>query len=531
MKNFKRFGVMIDCSRNAVMKPGQIKKFIDDISAMGYNVLELYLEDTFRIESEPYFGYLRGGYSKETLQELDAYARGKNVELVPAIQTLAHFTNLVKLPHYADIVDVGDILMIGDEKTYALIDKMFATLREAFSSNLVNIGMDEAHMAGLGQYLYFYFFLDQYDLILYHRERVAEIAGKYGFNAHAWSDMLFKLGNNGKYYDKGVKLSPLVIARVPGNVSPVYWDYYHTEIDDYDAMMSAHKAFGRESWFAGGAWCWGGFAPFNGYTMRSMKAALTAAKRNRVENVLITMWGDNGKECSFFALLPSLYAVSRYADGVEDEEEITQGFEQLFGIPFEAFTALDLPNLLPVKHEDLETPCKALLYCDPFLGILDDLVGQEGRIPYGEYAKAVDEAGKKAGEYRYLFDFISSLCSVLELKYDFGVRVRKRYASGERAALTPLVGELDEIVVRLDRFYGQFKRLWFIENEPFGFEVHEARIGGLRLRLSSCRDRLKDYVEGKTERIEELECEILPYGEKPTLYFNVYRNLVSVSEL
>ena len=222
MKNFKRFGVMIDCSRNAVMKPGQIKKFIDDISAMGYNMLELYLEDTFRIESEPYFGYLRGGYSKETLQELDAYARGKNVELVPAIQTLAHFTNLVKLPHYADIVDVGDILMIGDEKTYALIDKMFATLRESFSSNLVNIGMDEAHMAGLGQYPDKTGYRDRYDLILYHMERVAEIAEKYGFNAHAWSDMLFKLGNNGKSCDKGAKLSPLVIARVPGSVSPVY---------------------------------------------------------------------------------------------------------------------------------------------------------------------------------------------------------------------------------------------------------------------------------------------------------------------
>ena len=57
----KYFGVMLDCSRNAVMKPSAIKKFVDYLSAFGYNMLQLYTEDTYEVKNEPYFGYLRGG--------------------------------------------------------------------------------------------------------------------------------------------------------------------------------------------------------------------------------------------------------------------------------------------------------------------------------------------------------------------------------------------------------------------------------------------------------------------------------------
>ena len=150
---YKHFGVMIDCSCNGVMKVEAVKRLIDVLSKMGYNLLELCTDDTYKIESEPYFGYLRGGYSKAEIQEMDAYAKEHGIELVPCIQTLAHFTNLVKLPHYADIVDCSNILLVDEPKTYELIEKMFATLAECYTTRNINIGMDEAHMLGLGKYL------------------------------------------------------------------------------------------------------------------------------------------------------------------------------------------------------------------------------------------------------------------------------------------------------------------------------------------------------------------------------------------
>ena len=72
---YKRFGVMLDCSRNAVMKVQTVKRFIDHLQMMGYNALELYTEDTYEIKDEPRFGYLRGRYTGEEMKEIDAYAK------------------------------------------------------------------------------------------------------------------------------------------------------------------------------------------------------------------------------------------------------------------------------------------------------------------------------------------------------------------------------------------------------------------------------------------------------------------------
>ena len=85
---YKNFGVLICCASNGVMKVERVKELIDILRKMGYNLLELCLDDMFKIPDEPYFGYLRGGYTGEELREMDAYAKARGIELVPAIQTL-----------------------------------------------------------------------------------------------------------------------------------------------------------------------------------------------------------------------------------------------------------------------------------------------------------------------------------------------------------------------------------------------------------------------------------------------------------
>ena len=67
IKSFNKFGVMIDCSRNAVMSVSELKKFMTVIAKMGYNQVHLYMEDTYEVE-ELMFGYLRGKYTKEELK-------------------------------------------------------------------------------------------------------------------------------------------------------------------------------------------------------------------------------------------------------------------------------------------------------------------------------------------------------------------------------------------------------------------------------------------------------------------------------
>ena len=60
---------MLDCSRNAVRNIATVKKLIRNLAMLGYNSLMLYTEDTYEVDGEPLFGYLRGRYGKEELKE------------------------------------------------------------------------------------------------------------------------------------------------------------------------------------------------------------------------------------------------------------------------------------------------------------------------------------------------------------------------------------------------------------------------------------------------------------------------------
>ena len=535
MSAFERLGVMLDVSRNAVMKVSQLKKYIDYLSAMGYNCLELYAEDIYRMKDEPYFGYLRGGYTAEDIKEIDAYAKSKGIELIPCIQTLAHFTNMCKLPHYADIIDCDDILLIDDEKTYAFIETMFKHLAETFTSRQVNIGMDEAHNVGLGKYLNQHGYNNRTELVLKHLNRVAEIAKKYGFHCHMWSDMFFRLASGGEYYieeGRNIVVSEEIQKKIPENVSLTYWDYYHTDKKTYDVMFKEHKKFGDDVWFAGGAWTWQGFCPLNDFTLRSMQPAFESAREFGVKNALITIWGDDGHECSFFAIMASLFAIRKFAEGVYDLGVIKAEFKAKFKMDFDAFMALDLPNQITVngvQNEQWSCVCKTMFYSDVLLGVKDIEYAKLDPIPYAELEKKMKKAGKKAREFRYIFETQEKLCAYMKIKATLGIEARKAYKEKDMKALKGVVKKIGEAIKKLDEFIPVFKKQWMTEARPFGWEVQILRLGSCKARLDDCKQKLQAYVKGKIDVVEELEEELLPWKDRNGFMYHRWRESVTVS--
>ena len=145
---------------------------------------------------------MRGRYTKEEIREIDEYCASVGIELVPCIQTLAHLNQITRYADYADIIDCNDILLCGEDKTYKLIDDIFRTVAENFTSRKVNIGMDEAHMLGLGNYLDKHGYHERSEIMMKHLKKVLEIAAKYGFTCSMWSDMFFRMFSHGDYYSE-----------------------------------------------------------------------------------------------------------------------------------------------------------------------------------------------------------------------------------------------------------------------------------------------------------------------------------------
>ena len=96
MKKKNALGVMLDVSRNAVMNMENLKRFLDVLAKMGYNCMFLYAENTYEVDGEPYFGYMRGRYSKKEMKEIDAFAASLGITVIPCIQTLAHLNAIFR---------------------------------------------------------------------------------------------------------------------------------------------------------------------------------------------------------------------------------------------------------------------------------------------------------------------------------------------------------------------------------------------------------------------------------------------------
>ena len=146
---FRTFCYSADMSRNAVLSVDSCKRMIRYLAILGYDSMMLYTEDTYEVPEYPYFGRMRGRYSQAELRELDDYAYAFGIEMIPYVQTLAHLNAIFRWPTLGRLRDIDDILLVDDERTYALIDKMLASLRKCLRhSNLIHLSMDEAAKLG-----------------------------------------------------------------------------------------------------------------------------------------------------------------------------------------------------------------------------------------------------------------------------------------------------------------------------------------------------------------------------------------------
>lgn len=504
---FEKFGAMVDCSRNAVMTPDALKKFITILAKMGYNQLHLYMEDTYNVEGEERFGYLRGGYTSSELKDLDDFATELGVELVPNVQTLAHMSTFNRWRN--DLFDIGDIMMVGNEDVYDLIDRMFKTLRSCFRTKNLHIGMDEAHLLGRGKYFDLHGEENRFNILLKHLNRVCEIAKKYDFIPMMWSDMFYRLANGGQYYAKNSSFDASIKKHIPENLSLVYWDYYNTDPRTYRAMIRGHHKLSDNVIFAGGAWRWSGFAPNNYYSIRTTKAALPVCKKEGITNAFITMWGDNGAECSSFAVLPSLCYAACLSQGITKMSTVKEKFKEWVGLSYDDFMLLDKPNrLIPVDR--VINPAKYFLYADCFMSLFLNLEQDEYSKTYRSTARKLKNAAKRTGEFSYIFNTLSALCRVLEIKQNICSRTREACLKKDPELLKALLSDYKTMIRRTEEFHALFRTQWMTENKPHGFEVQDARIGGLIQRMKSCRDRLSDFADGKIDSIPELEEKIIP---------------------
>ncbi len=495
----RRVGVLLDASRNGVFRPELLREWLTRFALMGVNTLYLYLEDTCVVPGEPFIGYFRGGYTADDLRALDDHAHALGIEIVPCIQTLGHFEQILQWPAYADLADTPRILLAEHPATLPLLTRILDAATAPFRSRRVHLGLDEAAGIGTGRHLLRHRPEPGHAILRRHLDRVLALCRERELEPLIWSDMFFRLGSPTRDY-YGADANPEAARDLPADLAVVYWDYYHSDPAHYRRMFERHRALGRRPVFAGGLWTWNRLWANLPTALATLAPGLAAAREAGCEEVIATLWSDDGAECDPTSALAGVQAFATLVHrGSAAPELLASDFRAACDGDFAAWLAacaLDCPasaggEPLP-RHGNLS---KWLLWHDPVLGFLDASLPAYLPDHYARLAAALPPEPR--------LDLPRQLARVLTLKADLHLRLRPAARERRLPELRMLREEaLPALHAALAELHSLHRRRWHAFYRPFGWEVLDGRYGGLSARLDTLAALLDELLASPASAIK-----------------------------
>lgn len=515
--NFDMCGAMYDHSRNGVLNVAYTKKMLAQLAMLGINTYLMYMEDTYQVEGEALFGYMRGAYTPAELKEIDDFAYDLGIEVVPCIQTLAHLNCFLRHPHMKDRYhDIDDVMEVGKPEVLDLIDRMFSTLSKCFRSKKMHAGMDEAYAVGRGKYLDHNGYQTRKEVMKRHIEAVSEIAKKYDYYLLVWDDMFYR--------GEGSELSGIR----PDNMHIVYWNYYDETEEAYLDKLDVRLADDPDAFFAGGAWRWGTYTPCHRKTVVTTEKALDACIKRNVRNVFTTSWGDDGNETPVDCHLLGIAMFAEYNYSKQyNPDDFKAKLEWLTGMSFEEWMLQDDINNFCDECQKTNSFEKVALLQDPLCGMHDAYIRYAGEradltAHYNTLADKFDTLAARKDGNTLVNEFYAALCRALALKWNLGLAATDAYKAGDKATLGKIANEVvPQLVELLDKARVARRAVWMYESKLNGFEIIDGRFGTQMARCRSFADLINMYLEGQIDKLEPLEEERLFHRGTPYIFRGV----------
>lgn len=149
---------MLDISRGKVPSLESLKRLVDLLTDLKYNQLQLYI-DNFSFAYKYFEEYCKDTepLTREEILELDAYCKKHFIELVPNQNGFGHMTAWLEKEELSDLAikredgKPSSTLNPLDSRSLELVDRIYESCLDCYSSSLVNVCMDEPFELGMGQ--------------------------------------------------------------------------------------------------------------------------------------------------------------------------------------------------------------------------------------------------------------------------------------------------------------------------------------------------------------------------------------------
>lgn len=290
--DFSVRGVMLDIGRNKIPKMATLYALIDRLAELKINHLQLYMEG-FCFDYEAYRSSFPDAtpISAAEFRELDAYAASRYIDLVPNQNGLGHMAEWLAKPEFRELAEhpggmptpfgytlPATTLNPIDPRSIELVKQLFDELLPNFSSNYVNINMDEPFGLGMGQSKSRAEEIGVGRLYLEYVEEVIRLVRSNGKKTLMWGDIITK--------------HPDLISLLPDDVTVLDWNYEsHTSFKEHGALL---QESGIPYYVCPGTSAWASISGRTDNMLANVADAAQNGKAYGAGGLVVTDWGDSG---------------------------------------------------------------------------------------------------------------------------------------------------------------------------------------------------------------------------------------------
>ena len=283
-----RRGYMVDISRGKMPKVETIKRMADYLAKLKYNELQLYMEgDCFKYAAYPKETAHFDCLTPEDIRELDAYCRERFIDLVPNQNSFGHMYTWLKKPefHHLGLFEADETPSTLNpllEESFEFMCNLYTSLLPHFSSQYVNIGLDEAY--GLGK-----FQIEEYckekgkDIVFMEwlNKLNDHITATYGKTVMFWADMIYN-------YPQSYHL-------VPKDAIALEWGYELIQSQRMTDHCIAYRDAGVRYYVCPSVNTHDSFTSRMDVTTFNIRTCAELAVEYGAEGILLTEWGGGGQ--------------------------------------------------------------------------------------------------------------------------------------------------------------------------------------------------------------------------------------------
>ncbi len=300
-------GYMLDISRGRMPRPETIRGIIDFLAALKYNEFQLYMEgDCFKYAAYPRETENFDCLTPEDIRELDRYCRERFIDLVPNQNSFGHMYTWLRKPafHHLGLFgsedEVPSTLNPLLPESFEFMKNLYASLLPCFTSEYVNIGLDEAY--GLGRYQ-----IEEYcrekgkDIVFmdWLNKLSSHIRETYGKKVMFWADMIYN-------YPESYHL-------VPKDAVALEWGYELIQSQRMTAHCIAYQKAGVRYYVCPSVNTHCSLSGRMDVATFNIRTCAELALEYGAEGLLMTDWGDGGHPQSWIWSMNPIALGGQYA--------------------------------------------------------------------------------------------------------------------------------------------------------------------------------------------------------------------------